>query len=234
VEGFKTAGKTLLPHLVLQLAGKPDADHEINIFGLIERGGFVMWPLLAVSVISLAITLERLWFWSRINSGREKTRIRKLLRALRNGDRSRAEECLEEPGGVYDQLARKMLEEGPDDAIALETIEDLRGITERFSGILSTIVTASPMLGILGTVTGIIQSFELLGGARTIVDPRDVSGGIAEALITTAAGLIIALATLFPYMIFKTQADRALGRFEAIVTAAKQGLGPTRNWSVKK
>jgi biopolymer transport protein ExbB len=90
------------------------------------------------------------------------------------------------------------------------------------------------MLGILGTVTGIIQSFELLGGARTIVDPRDVSGGIAEALITTAAGLIIALGALFPYMAFKAQADRALGRFEAIVTAAKQGLGPTRNWSVKK
>lgn len=205
-----------------------------NIFGLIERGGWVMLPLLAVSVVSLAISLERIWFWARLNSGREKTRIRKLLRALRNGDRSRAEECLEEPGGVYDQLARKMLEEGPDDAIALETIEDLRGVTERFSGILSTIVTASPMLGILGTVTGIIQSFELLGGARTIVDPRDVSGGIAEALITTAAGLVIALGTLFPYMIFKTQSDRALGRFEAIVTAAKQGLGPTRNWSVKK
>jgi biopolymer transport protein ExbB len=205
-----------------------------NIFELIERGGFVMWPLLTVSVIAVAITLERLWFWSRLNSGRETARIRKLLRALRNGDRTRAEECLEEPGGVYDQLARKMLEEGPDDAIALESIEDLRSVTERFSGVLSTIVTASPMLGILGTVTGIIQSFELLGGARTIVDPRDVSGGIAEALITTAAGLIIALGTLFPYMIFKTQSDRALGRFEAIVTAAKQGLGPTRNWSVRK
>jgi biopolymer transport protein ExbB len=205
-----------------------------NIFELIERGGFVMWPLLTVSVIAVAITLERLWFWSRLNSGRETARIRKLLRALRNGDRTRAEECLEEPGGVYDQLARKMLEEGPDDAIALESIEDLRSVTERFSAVLSTIVTASPMLGILGTVTGIIQSFELLGGARTIVDPRDVSGGIAEALITTAAGLIIALGTLFPYMIFKTQSDRALGRFEAIVTAAKQGLGPTRNWSVRK
>ena len=99
---------------------------------------------------------------------------------------------------------------------------------------LSTIVTASPMLGILGTVTGIIQSFELLGGSQSIIDPNDVSGGIAEALITTAAGLIIALMALFPYMIFRTQSERALGRFEAIVTAAKQGLGPTRNWSVRR
>jgi biopolymer transport protein ExbB len=90
------------------------------------------------------------------------------------------------------------------------------------------------MLGILGTVTGIIQSFELLGGKQSIIDPNDVSGGIAEALITTAGGLIIALAALFPYMMFRVQSDRALGRFEAIVTAAKQGLGPTRNWSVRK
>jgi biopolymer transport protein ExbB len=209
-------------------------DVSLDIFGLIEQGGFVMWPLVAISVVALAVTLERIWFWSRLHSARETSRVRRLTRALRNGDRSRAEEQLESPGGVYDQLVRKMLEEGPDDSTAMETIEELRGITERFSGLLSTIITASPMLGILGTVTGIIQSFELLGGARTIVDPRDVSGGIAEALITTAAGLIIALGALFPYMAFKAQADRALGRFEAIVTAAKQGLGPTRNWSVKK
>jgi biopolymer transport protein ExbB len=212
----------------------PPMQESWDIFGLLERGGFVMWPLLAVSVVSLAVTIERIWFWWHLHSARETARIKRLLRALRNGDRSKAEECLEEPGGVYDQLVRKLLQEGPDDAVALETIEELRGTTERFSAVLSTIITASPMLGILGTVTGIIQSFELLGGARTIVDPRDVSGGIAEALITTAAGLIIALAALFPYMIFKAQADRALGRFEAIVSAAKQGLGPTRNWSVKR
>lgn len=205
-----------------------------DIFRLIERGGPVMWPLAIVSVISVAISLERLWFWARLHSARETARLRKLTRALRNGDRSRAEECLDERGGVYDRLARRLLDDGPDDSVALESIEELRGVTERFSSILSTIITASPMLGILGTVTGIIQSFELLGGARAIVDPRDVSGGIAEALITTAGGLVIALATLFPYMIFRAQADRALGRFEAIVTAAKQGLGPTRNWSVKK
>ena len=205
-----------------------------DFFTLMERGGFVMWPLLAVSVIAVAVTIERAWFWFNLHSGRETVRYRHLLNAFRNGDRSKAESLLRNPGNVYDQLSRRMLEDGPDDATALEQIEDLRMQTERFSGILSTIVTASPMLGILGTVTGIIQSFELLGGNQSMIDPNDVSGGIAEALITTAGGLIIALAALFPYMIFRSQADRALGRFEAIVTAAKQGLGPTRNWSVRK
>ncbi len=205
-----------------------------DLFGIIERGGWVMWPLLGVSMLSLAVVLERICFWWRLHSNRETLRYRKMLKALRNGDRSRAEELLEQPGGVYDTLVRRMIEDGPEDSIALETIEDLRGNTDRFSNLLSSIVTASPMLGILGTVSGIIQSFELLGGTRTLVDPRDVSAGIGEALITTAGGLVIALATLFPYMIFRGQADIALGRFEAIVTAAKQGLGPTRNWSIKK
>ncbi len=205
-----------------------------DFFTIMERGGFVMWPLLAISIVAVAVSLERAWFWFNLHSGRETLRYRQLLSAFRNGDRSKAESLLRRPGNVYDQLSRRMLEEGPDDATALEEIEELRTQTERFSSVLSTIVTASPMLGILGTVTGIIQSFELLGGKQAIIDPNDVSGGIAEALITTAGGLIIALAALFPYMTFRVQSDRALGRFEAIVTAAKQGLGPTRNWSVRK
>lgn len=205
-----------------------------DFFTIMERGGPVMWPLLIVSIVALAVTIERTWFWFNLHTGRESRRYRQLLNAFRNGDRSRAESILRNPGSVYDRLARRMLEDGPDDATALEEIDNLRTRTERFSSVLSTIVTASPMLGILGTVTGIIQSFELLGGNQSIIDPNDVSGGIAEALITTAGGLVIALMALFPYMIFRTQSDRALNRFEAMVTAAKQGLGPTRNWSVRK
>lgn len=205
-----------------------------DFFTIMERGGPVMWPLLIVSIVALAVTIERTWFWFNLHTGRESRRYRQMLNAFRNGDRSKAESILRNPGSVYDRLARRMLEDGPDDATALEEIDNLRTQTERFSSVLSTIVTASPMLGILGTVTGIIQSFELLGGNQSIIDPNDVSGGIAEALITTAGGLVIALMALFPYMIFRTQSDRALNRFEAMVTAAKQGLGPTRNWSVRK
>ena len=157
-----------------------------DFFTVMERGGFVMWPLLAISVVAVAVTLERAWFWFNLHSGRETLRYRQLLSAFRNGDRSKAESLLRNPGGVYDQLARRMLEDGPDDATAMEQIEEIRMQTERFSSVLSTIVTASPMLGILGTVSGIIQSFELLGGNQSIIDPNDVSGGIAEALITTA------------------------------------------------
>ena len=90
---------------------------------------------------------------------------------------------------------------------------------------LSTIITAAPLLGILGTVIGIIQSFNLLGVQETLTDPRTVSTGIAEALLTTALGLVVALVTLFPYMIFRSHVERSIGRMESLIAAAQQGAG---------
>jgi hypothetical protein len=90
---------------------------------------------------------------------------------------------------------------------------------------LSTIITAAPLLGILGTVTGIIKSFNLLGEQSALTDPRNVAGGIAEALLTTALGLVIALVALFPYMIFRGQSDRSVGRMESLIAAAQEGNG---------
>ncbi|MCB9914279.1 MAG: MotA/TolQ/ExbB proton channel family protein [Planctomycetes bacterium] len=75
--------------------------------------------------------------------------------------------------------------------------------------LLDTVITVAPMLGILGTVTGIIQSFELLGGAGR-PDPLGVSSGIAEALITTAIGLVVALGTIVPYNWFRARLRTAL------------------------
>jgi biopolymer transport protein ExbB len=86
--------------------------------------------------------------------------------------------------------------------------------------VLSTIITAAPMLGILGTVVGIIQSFGLLGSVDTVADPSAVAGGIAQALYTTAFGLIVALVTLFPYAIFRSLADKAFARLETLAAIA--------------
>ncbi len=79
---------------------------------------------------------------------------------------------------------------------------------ERFLPVLDTIVTLSPLLGILRTVVGIIQSFDMLSASVAVEDPQAVTGGIAQALITTATGLSIAIATLIPYNIFRARAER--------------------------
>ena len=84
--------------------------------------------------------------------------------------------------------------------------------------ILDTIITMSPLLGILGTVTGIIASFDFLGQAG-VEDPKAVTGGIAQALITTATGLTIALATIIPYNYFVVKLERAARNIEKCTTS---------------
>jgi biopolymer transport protein ExbB len=190
---------------------------------LMERGGPVMWPLLLLSTISMTLSVERFWFWWRANAGGGRERLRGILEALRRGDAPRVLSLAKDDPSPYAQVATDLMRDGVDDAVAIAAVEMQRPRMDRFMNMMSTIITAAPMLGILGTVSGIIRSFELLGGKDTLSDPRLVSGGIAEALVATAAGLVVALITLFPYMYFRAQADKALGRLESVIASAKLG-----------
>lgn len=192
---------------------------------LIQRGGIVMVPLLVLSVISLMLSVERAWFWISMHGPGRLTRLGRLNASLRAGDAKQINKALPPRRSVYGQLVRQLLKDGASDAVAIETVETQRPRIDRFMATLSTIITAAPLLGILGTVIGIIQSFNLLGVQETLTDPRTVSTGIAEALLTTALGLVVALVTLFPYMIFRAHAERSIGRMESLIAAAQQGAG---------
>ena len=194
------------------------------------RGGLVMWPLLFLSILTVSVVLERAIFWGRLDSRRGRGRYRALAEALRRGDVAKVTGLVTGDGSPYSELARDIVErdEAVDEATVAVLSEEVRPRFERGLLLLSTIVTAAPMLGILGTVIGIIRSFELLGGDATITDPNQVSGGIAEALITTAAGLVVALVALFPYMLFQGRQERAIGRLESLATAAIAGLAANR------
>jgi biopolymer transport protein ExbB len=191
---------------------------------LIDRGGYVMIPLLALSVISLALIVERSVYWVLLHRPRKLRELDDLNDALRRGDRKRLNRLTRRSNSPYAQVAEHMAEQGATDAVAMEVVQRHRPSFDRFMVSLSTIITAAPLLGILGTVIGIIQSFKLLGDLEVLHEPRGVAAGIAEALLTTALGLIVALMTLFPYMIFRGQVDRALGRLEALIASAQQGL----------
>jgi len=190
---------------------------------LIDRGGYIMIPLLVLSVVSLSLIIERTAYWLSLHRRSRLGRLEQLNDALRRGDRAKADRLLSRDRSPYAQVARSLLKNGASDSVAVEAVQMHRPRLERFMISLSTIITAAPLLGILGTVIGIIQSFKLLGEQAILTEPRDVAAGIAAALLTTALGLTIALFTLFPYMIFKGQVDRALGRLEAVIAAAQQG-----------
>jgi len=189
----------------------------MEVFGV---GGVVMYPLLLVSIVSLSLTIERAFFWRRMLSRRETQRWDRLIERARKREWDAALKTARKDTTVFGLFAQRLIErarDGATEADGRELIESVRSPIERFSTILSTIITAAPMLGILGTVLGIIQSFGLLGAsvdAAAAADPTAVATGIAQALYTTAFGLTIALLTLFPYALFRAFADRAFARLE--------------------
>ncbi len=191
---------------------------------LMRRGGPIMWPLLALSFLGVALMVERCWFWAKTNYPGRPRKLAQLAKLLRQGDTSGVKALIDGDTSVYGVVVRMLVDEQVSEAVATEAVESQRHRLERFMPTLSTIITAAPMLGILGTVTGIIASFNILSDEAT-TDPRAVSAGIAEALLTTAAGLVVALVVLFPYNAFRAQIDRTLARIEALVAAAMRRSG---------
>lgn len=166
---------------------------------LMHRGGPVMWPIACCSVIVVLVILRKLlqWLFHVLAARAGAAGWRYALGALRKGDRPAAEEAAKASASPYAHvLAAALAQAERPFAEALEG--EARALVRRLArglGVLDTIVTLAPMLGILGTVTGIITSFDLMG-SMGVDDPTGVAGGIAEALITTAAGLVVSIAAL--------------------------------------
>ncbi len=167
---------------------------------LILNGGPVMIPLLLCSVIAVAIGLERLWFlWrTRIDTQDLMEDIKlalgqgKVLEAMQISKKSRGPVAaiLSEGIAFYDrdkeEITQRMEDTGKAEIYKME----------KRMNILDLIVSIAPLLGLLGTVTGIISAFNVMDAMQGIHQASDLSGGFAEALITTATGLIIAIPTM--------------------------------------
>jgi biopolymer transport protein ExbB len=193
------------------------------------KGGIVMFPLLLCSVTGLVIVIERIIFFSCLNQQEdEETRLLKIY--VSNGKlaeaRAQAVNWRSPVGRVANaalkqcELDRTHLEEAMQLAGEMETHRLQRGL-----GLLDTVLTASPLLGLLGTVTGIIRSFTALSTAGA--QATQLSLGIAEALYTTAFGLAIAIPALFFlnwfYSIAEHQAQKLTVGSQEILSILKRG-----------
>jgi biopolymer transport protein ExbB len=186
---------------------------------LMQRGGPVMWPLLLCSIVSLAITVERLIFWWRERSKENPALVAQIFKLAEQREYDKAAQLVPPSSNACAKVLAEGLihrEHGLSAAMQVEAGKEVERMKQGLA-VLDTIVTMAPLLGILGTVTGIINSFNLLGqsGAE---DPKAVAGGIAEALITTAAGLVVALLTLVPYNYFVVRTQQAAKRVEHLAT----------------
>lgn len=174
---------------------------------IFAAGGIVMWPLLGFSILAIALVIERLIFWVRLNR-RQRPVMQDVLLTYRQA-----------PMDAYPKLRQNV--NLPTARIFLEALE-LEGAKpsqfhlallsamqaelphlRRFNTVFATIVTLSPLLGLLGTVLGLIASFGALQLGDVSSNAAAVTGGISEALVSTAAGLVVAISTLLFANLFK-------------------------------
>jgi len=190
------------------------------MYDLLIKGGPVMIPLLACSIISLTVIIERAVFWIKQGLQRDQSLVDEILELSRLG---RWETIRDKVAGSKDYIIRILvsgiLHKEFSMTKAMETAAaDEIGRMRQYLPVLDTLITVAPLLGIFGTVIGIISSFEILGTAG-IEHPREVTSGIAQALITTASGLGIAILSVFPYNYFLSRTEKATLLIEKYATS---------------
>jgi biopolymer transport protein ExbB len=187
---------------------------------LFQKGGVVMYPLLVCSLVSLTVILERALFWLQEKRRTDDLLVNEVLELARL---QKYEEIKARTKRAADYVVKVLVcglvhrEYSLSKAMEMAAMEEIKRM-KRYLPVLDTLITAAPLLGILGTVIGIIHSFDMLGTAG-IQEPQAVTSGIAQALITTAAGLFIAIFTLFPYNYFMTKVEKAAMRIETHATS---------------
>src|SRR6266850_3261472 len=164
-----------------------------------HKGGPVMWPILIVSIVALTVVLERCIWWGGRWFRRDPKRIEKVFTAIENGDTAEASRLAR---GSRDPVLRMMWNGLNHQHASLQgALQVAAGIeikrAGRFLVVMDTLVTLAPLLGLLGTIVGLMKSFGSLGNDELAV--VTVTGGIAEALIATACGLGIAIFSLIPF-----------------------------------
>lgn len=184
---------------------------------IFQAGGALMWPIMLCSIVAAAITLERLWTLQdrRVLPPDLMQKVWKLVEAHQINDKVIL--ALEHNSPLGRLLAAGLQNRHRPREILMERLEDTgRHVVyelERYLTTLGTIAGVSPLLGLLGTVTGIIKAFNAInaGGAG---DPRMLSGGIAEALVATAAGLCVAIPSLIMYRYLRGRVERIVVEME--------------------
>jgi biopolymer transport protein ExbB len=191
---------------------------KTNLVHIFEKGGPIMWPLLVASILALGTVIERLSFLANERRKRDPRRLERLLEQVENGEIA---EAVSEHKQSKDYVVRPLVyalehrEKSLSNALILAQARELKRFRRGIS-VLDTVITLAPLLGLLGTVTGMMGSFALIGGELSA--PGAITGGIAEALIATAFGLGIAITALLPFNYLNTKLEEASGEIESAAT----------------
>jgi biopolymer transport protein ExbB len=194
---------------------------------LFVKGGPIMWPLLVTSIVAVTVVIERFFFIARERLRRDPQVVQEILERVERGDHAGAIRIGE---ASNDFVARTLTyalthrDKSVSDALLRAAGQQLKRYNRGLS-ILDTVITLAPLLGLLGTVTGMIHSFGLLGG-QEIEAPQAIAGGIAEALIATASGLAVAIVALLPFNYLNAQLEGARNDIQDAAAHLELHLSP--------
>lgn len=196
-----------------------------------EAGGPIMWPILVTGVVAVAVVGERTFWWWRESTRRDAQTLEKLFGALEAGDFAEASKISKDS---RDPIIRMVwhgmnhYHSSLQGALAVAAGAELQK-AGRFLVVMDTLVTLAPLLGLLGTVSGIFRTFIALGAQSVEGAMGSITGGIGEALIATMCGLGIAIFALIPFNFFTRKVaqlhfelESAATNVEVMVSAAKQ------------
>lgn len=201
------------------------------------HGGVIMYPLLGLSLVALAVIAERLVWWLSAKRRRDTDRLAKTYAALASGDQKKAHHLAVNSTDPRLKVVTYGLEHPdtePEIAMQVRQAEELK-VARRFLSVMDTVITLAPLLGLLGTVTGIMQSFKFVGGDQELAVSK-VSGGIGEALIATAFGLGVAIITLVPFNLVGNYAEELREELDTVIKNVRLLLerGKARRASVEE
>lgn len=192
------------------------------------KGGPIMWPILFCALAAIAVIIERALFWSQLSRRATRESLEPTFGALAKGNFDNAEDLCSDSANPFLATIHEGITQAHTSLLGAMQIRATDEIAhaEKRLWILSTFITLAPLLGLMGTVTGIMHSFNFVGDAD--LSAQRVSGGIAEALIATACGLGIAIACLLPHNYFnrrlarfRSDLERAINHVEILVQSAK-------------
>jgi biopolymer transport protein ExbB len=184
---------------------------------IVQAGGWLMWPIIGCSVVAVAIILERLWALQdrRVLPARVADHVWELVQHNQLDAKQIQQVQQSSPLGevlavglAYRHAPRDVLKEAVEDT-GRHVVHDL----ERYLSPLGTIAAISPLLGLLGTVFGMIRSFTAIT-AEGVANPAVLAGGISEALVATAAGLLVAVPSLIAYRYLRGRVDGLVVKIE--------------------
>ena len=189
----------------------------MELFSLFEKGGLVMYPLLICSIAAIEILIERIRTYNKAESDMDNLKA-KVSELVVKGNWQELRDICEEDGGAAAELVKTAASQSHDIDKQTQALQGaaiaIAARLRAYLNYLETIVTLAPLLGLLGTVTGMIGSFSVLSISDG--EPFAITGGVGEALIATATGLCVAIISLVIHTYLTQREDNLVSQMEEI------------------